>query len=386
MTVAALGSLPAAQPWRRRARGALVAALFDLALYNLYQVTQSPTRWPDFAFFYAFARAGVIEGYRRVYDPVVQQHWIQQLFPGAPFYVVVNPPPFSWVLAPLALLPFGLALWIWTLSMIAALAISSQLLAPPGRFLRLVYLGLWLAFLPAYLVFVSAPLAPLVILSLALAWKFVRDDHQVAAGLVLAVGLLKPTLAILVPVALLAAGYRRTFMAWLAAALAAVGASCLVLGPDGIRAYIALTLDFAANAYYLRWSLVPIVGGGVAWAVAVVAITLAIIWLAWRTRQQGLEITISIGVMGSLLINHHMTPGDLMMLLLPVWLLLRAGGSLVRDGALALAWVGGWLSLIFPVLVIVVASATPAAIFVDSLRSGRRLRSGPSELAREAAR
>ena len=90
--------------------------------------------------------------------------------------------------------------------------------------------------------------------------------------------------------------------------------------------------------------------------------------------------------MGSLLINHHMTPGDLMMLLLPVWLLLRAGGSLVRDGALALAWVGGWLSLIFPVLVIVVASATPAAIFVDSLRSGRRLRSGPSELAREAAR
>ena len=63
-------------------------------------------------------------------------------------------------------------------------------------------------------------------------------------------------------------------------------------------------------------------------------------------------------------------------------LVLRPGS----DGALALAWVGGWLSLIFPVLVIVVASATPAAIFVDSLRSGRRLRSGPSELAREAAR
>src|SRR5439155_23354123 len=91
MTVAALGSLPAAQPWRRRARGALVAALFDLALYNLYQVTQSPTRWPDFAFFYAFARAGVIEGYRRVFDPVFRRDWIPERVSGPPLLLGVNP-------------------------------------------------------------------------------------------------------------------------------------------------------------------------------------------------------------------------------------------------------------------------------------------------------
>jgi hypothetical protein len=360
-------------PWSRRARVAVLAALADLTLYNAYQVTHSPTRWPDFAYFYSFARAGLTYGDPRMYDPSVQQATVHALFPGAPLLVVVNPPALAWLLAPATLIPYPVALWIWTASMIAALAISALLLAPAERYSRALFTASWLGFLPSYLLFVSAPLAPLVVLSLVLAWKLVRNKREVAAGLVLSIGLLKPTLAILVPFALLAAGHHRLFISWLGAAVVLAGASAASLGVSGIKAYLALSTSFAANAYYLRWSLVPLLGNGIVWLVAVLLITVATLLIAWRLREDGLEPVIAIGVMGSVLINHHMTPGDLMMLLAPIWLLLRFQGGSVRNWLLGFAWAGGWLALIFPVLALVVAAAMPAVLLVRGSRTGATL-------------
>jgi hypothetical protein len=359
-------------PWTRRARVAVLAALADLTLYNAYQVIHSPTRWPDFAFFYAFARAGLTYGDPRMYDPTIQEAAIHALFPGAPLLVVVNPPPFAWLLAPLTLIPYPVALGIWTAAMIAALAVSGLLLAPAGRYWRALFTASWLGFLPAYLLFVSAPLAPLVVLSLVLAWKFVRDKRQVAAGLVLAVGLLKPTLAILVPFALLAAGHRRLFLSWFGAAVVLVLASAASLGLSGIKSYLSLSTSFAANSYYLRWSLVPILGNEIAWVLAVVLISAATVLIAWRLRREGPEPVIAVGVMGSVLINHHMTPGDLMMMLAPIWLLLRLRGGAMRSWLLGFAWAGGWLALIFPVLALVVAAAMPVVL----MGRNARLRTG----------
>jgi glycosyl transferase family 87 len=372
--------------WRRRGRVAVLAALFDLSLFNAYQVFRSDVRWPDFAFFYAFARSALSDGYTHLYEPSSQRYWDQLLFPGSPYYPVVNPPPFVWVLAPLAMMPFGLALLVWTVGMIAAIAAASQIASPPGRFGRVLYLGSWLGFLPAYLVFVSAPLGPLVVLSLVLAWKWLREDRQGAAGLVLSVGLLKPTLAILVPVALLAAGYRRAFITWAVAAAVAVAASSAVLGPEGIRTFLGLSRYFAEGDYFLRWSLVPIIGDGVGWFGAAASITAAIVGLAWRTRRQGLEATISIGVTGSVLINHHMTPGDLMVLLVPIWLLLRVRRAPLRDGLLGLAWGAGWASIIVPTLALVVAVGVPLALFAETMQKERAALPGGRSIAGEAVR
>lgn len=353
-------------PWGRRVRFAVLVALADLALFNLYQIIHSPNPWPDFAFFYAFAKAGLSNGYQHVYEPAVQQGAIQSLFPGAPYYPVVNPPPFGWLLTPLTFLPYPLALWIWTVAMIASLALAALLLSPPGVYWRVLYTGLWLAFLPAYLVFVSAPLAPLLVLSLALTWKLIREERQVAAGLVLAVAVLKPTVLILVPFALLAAGYTRVFVAWLAAAAALVIASLVSLGPSGLSAYVSISSEFASRPYFLRWSLAPIFGEG-GWVVAVVFIAVMTPWLARRVRAQGPEAVIAVGVMGSFLINHHMTPGDLMVLLVPVWLLLRERQSRRSDALLGVAWTGAWLSLIFPIAGIAVAAVTPVVLFARSV-------------------
>jgi hypothetical protein len=344
-------------PWTRRARFGVLVALANLTLFNAYQVFRSVNPWPDFVYFLTFAKVGLTYGEPRLYDPALQQAVLHAQFPGAPFLGdVVNPPPLAWLLAPLTLVPYDLALWIWTASMIAALAVSSQLLAPPGRYTRALYAASLLGFLPAYLLVVSAPLAPLVVLSVVLAWKLIRDDHEVAAGLVLAIGLLKPTLAVLVPFALLAAGHRRLFLSWLVAAIVLVLASAASIGPNGIKSYIAASASFASNPYYLRWSLVPFLGDGIAWVAAVLVIAGATMWIAWRHRRDGPEPVIAVGVMGSILVNHHMTPGDLMMLLAPIWMLARIPGGLVRAFLVGLAWVGGWLAMIFPATALVVAA------------------------------
>lgn len=358
---------------------AALAALADLTVFNAYQVFHSPTRWPDFAFFYSFAWAGLKYGDSRIYDPSIQLAAVHALFPGAPLLVVVNPPPFAWLVAPLTLIPYPLALWIWTLSMIGSLGVAALLLAPATRYSKVLFTASWLGFLAAYLLIVSAPLAPLVVLSLALAWKFTTGKREVAAGLALSIGLLKPTLAILVPFALLAAGHRRLFVSWAAAAAVLVLASVASLGGDGVRSYVSLSTSFAANAYYLRWSLVPYLGDGLVWAAAVVLIAGATLAIAWRLRRGGPEPVIAVGVMGSVLVNHHMTPGDLMMLLAPIWLLARAGGGPLRAALLGLAWVGGWLALIFPALALVVAAAVPAALLAGSSRPGGAVRAGDGE-------
>jgi Glycosyltransferase family 87 len=360
--------------WVRRSRVGVIGALANLFLYNVYQVIQSPNQIPDFFYFFAFARIPWTDGPQHLYDPATQQHAEQSLMANAPFYEVINPPPFAWLLAPLMNLPYSAALWLWTAAMIAALAASALLLAPPGLYQRLLFTAMWLGFLPAYLVVVSAPVAPLLILSLAITWKLLRGDHPTAAGVVLALALVKPTVAVLVPFALLAAGHRRMFLSWLASAVILVVAS-MVWGVS-ISQYLAMGAHVASGSdYSLRWSLVPIVGDGLPWVLAALLITALTVSLAWWMREGGPEVAITLGVMGSILINHHMTPGDLMLFLVPIWLMLRSHDGLLGNALIGAAWFGAWLSLIFTGLAIVVAAAMPLVMFVGVLRgrAARRL-------------
>ena len=355
--------------WLRRGRAAVVVALADLTLFNIYQIVNyqmfsARYQWPDFLYFYAFARAGLAHGYRQLYDPAIQAAAVHSTFPQAPFYGVINPPPFAWLLTPLAVLPYPVALGIWTAAMVAALALSGYVLAS-GRD-RILFAGLWLGFLPAYIVVVSAPLAPLVMLSLALTRKLKRDRREIAAGLVLAIGLLKPNLVVLVPFAFLAAGNRRLFVAWLSAASVLVIASVVSLGTSAAD-YVTATAVFASNRYALRWSLVPVFGDGFGWLAAALLITGGTLWLAWRLRNHGPETVLAIGVAGSLLVNHHLTPGDLNLLLVPIWLLLRIPGGLIWKTTIGFMWAGAWLALMFPITAIVVLGAIPAAALIRSL-------------------
>ena len=112
--------------------------------------------------------------------------------------------------------------------------------------------------------------------------------------------------------------------------------------------------------------------------VAVVFIALMTPWLARRVRAQGPEAVIVVGVMGSFLINHHMTPGDLMVLLVPVWLLLRERqsrrgdallGAYLRSSTSGFTGVGG----LFPSSTAMTFSAAVVAILVRVSREAEAM-------------
>ena len=84
------------------------------------------------------------------------------------------------------------------------------------------------------------------------------------------------------------------------------------------------------------------------------------------------------------MINHHMTPGDLMVLLVPIWLLLRVRRAPLRDGLLGLAWAAGWASIIVPTLALVVAAGVPLALFAETMRKERAALPGGRSIAGEA--
>ncbi|TMC85505.1 MAG: DUF2029 domain-containing protein, partial [Chloroflexi bacterium] len=80
---------------------------------------------------------------------------------------------------------------------------------------------------------------PLIAASVLIAWRLLRENRDVAAGLVLSLVVLKPQAAAIAPFALLAAGRYRAFAACVAAAAAVAGASLLTLGPHGLAEYRA---------------------------------------------------------------------------------------------------------------------------------------------------
>src|ERR1019366_10207425 len=93
------------------------------------------------------------------------------------------------------------------------------LVAPPGRLAKAAHLALMLGLFPvAFGVMVGQPGA-LIAAAVATCWWLMSRNRPVVAGLALSLIVLKPQLALLVPICLLVAGHARTFGAWLAASL-----------------------------------------------------------------------------------------------------------------------------------------------------------------------
>lgn len=345
---------------RARAPFALAVLLADLALYDAVQLVffLRAGHYPDFELFWNAARAVLAHGPGAVYAAQ----------PGAP-WPYLNPPLLAWLLAPVALLPFNVAFGLWIVASAAAL----------GWAARLCGAGWWgalsaAAFLPSFVALGSGQVAPLLVLALAGMARLEARDRWAPAGVLLAVAAVKPQLALLVPVALLAAGRWRAVA--LAAGLGVVVAALTVaaLGPDGIRAWLGTLARFSNNPYFLRWSLVPVLGSGGWWvALAVAAVLVAL--AARRWRADALLVT-GVGIVGSVLLNHYLTPSDLVVLLLPAWALCAGGaGSRALGGAL---WAAGWLALWLPWVLLAGEVAVLVALALPVLDTARRPRLVPA--------
>jgi len=324
----------------------------------------------DFRLAYSAAKVGVTNGYSHLYDLTAQQAAIESLGPGFNPQPFISPPPLAWLVTPLLLLPFQMALVLWTLLLLTALVWTWYLLAPQGALVKAAHLALLLGVFPvAFGVMVGQP-AALVAAAVATTWWFLRHDRPVWAGLALSLLVLKPQLAALVPICLLVSGHARTFGAWLVASILIGLVALALLGPDGLDRYRDVLAQTQTPAWDItrRYSISGPLGLGPALNVAQVAVVAATLFAAWRNRARGPEVPMAAGIVGSLLVTPYLGFQDFLMLIVAGWLVLRAGATSFQVGLMVVGY--ALLQLALVVLAIPILAAE--GLFLVSLGWSRR--------------
>ncbi len=355
---------------RRRvwpAVGLLVGVMligFDLLVPARQYIPEYPIR-NDFRLAYAAATVGISSGYGHLYDLAAQKAAIEALGPGFNPQPFISPPPLAWLITPLLLLPFVAALVIWTLLLLAALCWTWYLLAPPGKWVRPAHLALLLGVFPvAFGVIVGQP-GPWVAAAAATAWWLMKNDRPVWAGFALSLIVLKPQLALLVPICLLVSGHARTFGAWLVATLLIGLVALAMLGPDGLASYREVLAQTQTPAWDItrRYSISGPLGLGPVLTVTQLLVVGVTLFAAWRHRGGGPEVPMAAGIVGSLLFTPYLGFQDFLMLMVAGWLVLRSGATYWQVGLL----VAGYALLELALLVLAVPILLAEALLLASL-------------------
>jgi hypothetical protein len=331
---------------------------FDLWAAAVTYVPQFAVR-NDFRLAYAAAIVGLKSGYGHLYDLVAQKSAIEGLGAGFNPQPFISPPPLAWLATPFLLLPFQVAVVVWTILLLAALGWTWYVLAPRGDVVRPAHLALLLGVFPvAFGVMVGQPGA-LVAGAVATAWWLTRRDHPVWAGLALSVIILKPQLALLVPVCLLASGHVKTFGAWLVASLVIGFVALALLGPDGVARYRDVLAQTQTAAWDItrRYAISGVLGRGPVLTAAQVVVVVLTLLAAWRHRDRGSELPMAAGILGSLLVTPYLGFQDFLMLVVAGWLILWGGATTWQVGLLVVGYALLQLALVVLAVPILLAEA-----------------------------
>lgn len=306
--------------WRNlgTAAGAATAVLF--AVFDLYQwlaAYASDHFHNDFTFYVAAARIGLTHGWPSIYDLHLQQAELNAMGSGITIAALaryISPPPVAWLAVPFTALPYTVAYWAWSALLLAALCAAWLWAAPPQGRARLVYLPAAVGWLPVIYGLQLGQPGLVVAAGVAGSYALLRANHPWWSGVALAALVLKPQLAFLLPLALLAAGRYRAF----AGSAVALGALALVslaaLGPAGVTAYVD-RLNFASSVpvnQELTLGFRPAQIFIAAWTMIVV----------YRLRGRPIEWTYAIALVGGMLATPYVHLDDLAMLGLAAWLVL----------------------------------------------------------------
>jgi hypothetical protein len=336
----------------------LILIGWDLWVASVTYISQYAVR-NDFRLDYAAATIGIKQGYGRLYDLAAQAAAIEGLGHGFNPQPFISLPPLAWLVTPLLLLPFQPALVVWTLLLLAALVWTWYLLAPPGLFVRAAHLVLLLGVFPvAFGVMVGQPGA-WVAAAVATAWWLIKHDRPVWAGLVLTLIVLKPQLALLVPLCLLASGHARTFGAWLVASVFIGLVTLALLGSGGLALYRDVLSQTSTPAWDItrQYSISGHLGLGLALHVVQVVVVAVALLAAWRHRAHGPEIPIAAGIAGSLLSTPYLGFQDFLMLIVAGWLVLRSGTTVWQVGLMVVGYALLQLALFVLAFPIILAEA-----------------------------
>jgi alpha-1,2-mannosyltransferase len=290
----------------------------------------------DFSSFYA-AGSLVLEGRANdVYDMAAHYARERQIFGDAtPYYGWLYPPFFLFVVAPLALLPYPVALAVWQGASFALyLAVIAAILRPirnDGTIARLWLLAA--AAFPAVFVnlghgqngFLTAGLFGAALATLA--------PRPLLSGFLFGLLAYKPQFGLLIPIALLAGGHWRTFLGAGITVIALACAATLAFGPEVWRAFAASTetsrtlLLEQGNVGFEKlqsvFAAVRMWGGGVslAYVAQATAYVIALLSVVYTWRARGTwhacgdrNLKASLLVIATMLASPHVLDYDLTIL------------------------------------------------------------------------
>jgi alpha-1,2-mannosyltransferase len=319
----------------------------------------------DFSSFYA-AGSLVLDGRANdVYDMALHYAREQQIFGAAtPYYGWLYPPIFLLVATPLALIPYPLALAVWQIGTFALYLSVIGAIVRRMRQRRIVIGALWLpiaAGFPAVFVnlghgqngFLTAGLFGAALLAL--------PTRPVISGVLFGLLVYKPQFALIVPIALLAAGQWRTVVAAGITVMALVAVTSLAFGAHLWLAFAASTEtsrkllleggDVGFEKLQSVFAAARMWGSGIplAYAVQGIASAAAACGTAWVWRSSSdRDLKGALLIIATLLASPHVLDYDLMMLAPAIAFTVSAGmAGGFRDyeiSVLAGAWIVPLLS------------------------------------------
>jgi hypothetical protein len=325
--------IPASRRWKNLGVAAGAAAAVPFAAFDLYQwaLAYAGDRFHnDFTFYVAAARIGLTHGWGSIYDLALQQAQLDAMGSGitiAELARYISPPPVAWLAVPLTVFPYEVAYWTWCALLVAALVDAWRVAAPEAGRARVIFLVAAIGWLPViYGLQLGQPVF-LVAFGVATSYALLRANRPLWAGVALGALAVKPQLAFLVPLALLASRRDLAF-AGSVLALGFLGVfSAVALGAGGVSDYLA-RLGFASGVPVNReLTLAYFLGPGLATRVAQLAVAAFALVLAYLTRRRGPEWVFICAIVGGTLATPYAHLDDFVMLGLAGWLALRANIS-----------------------------------------------------------
>jgi hypothetical protein len=314
----------------QRVRGyALLIGLASLVLLAASWVQAQGPRASDFLAFWGAGKAVLAGLPGAAYDLA----WQERVQTGAGFeewYAFVNPPPFLFLAAPFAALPYPVAWIAWVAATYAAWAGVGVRAFPRLWPLVLAFPGALIAAGHAQNGFVTG--------ALLAGGVWLLDRRPLLAGALLGALIVKPHLALLVPVWLAAGGHWRAFFAAAASAAGLLLLSWAAFGWDTLLDYTgswqaSAALMRAADAEFLLrmatpYAQVRLYAGETAALVIAGAIALAmlsLVALSWRRFGGDALASGALMLAATALASPYLFNYDLPLLVLPVLWLVREG-------------------------------------------------------------
>ena len=328
---------------------ALLAGIFCVEFLLAWVCLTGPHFGSDFVEFWAASRLGLAGHAKDIYNGAIlvqtERIAVPALRDGTPWFY---PPPFYLVVLPLSLLPYKIAYWAFEIVTLGCFLVVSRRITRNRTAIWCVaaFAGLWINFLYGQNGFLTAALAGAALLSL--------KRRPMLAGVFIGLLAIKPHLALVFPVALIAIGAWRAFASSAMTTVAIVLLSARVMGAAALKQTLgnlgyarALLEDGVCQEKMPTvFSFVRMLGAplrlayGIHALVALVA--MAAVWKVWRGcddwRLRGAAL-----MTATLMVSPYMQVYDLTWLALPIlWLALTAfeGGWMRGERTILIA---AWL-------------------------------------------